>query len=208
MHGPGELEVTSPGEFVIGNIDSKPDDRIPMLQEITSAVVPSRISNNIMGELYSKLVVNSCINSLGAITGLKLGKLLSIKQVRKLFIEIMREAIAVADAMKIHVEPGGGGKLDYYKFLQNSGTVSNWIRHLTIKIIAFKYRRIKSSSLQSLERGLPTEVDFLNGYICQKGREHRVRTPVNDTIVTVIKDIESRKLKIGLENLQLFQNCK
>src|SRR5271157_5333292 len=48
MHGPGEIEVTSPGEFVIGNIDHRPDPRLPLLQEMLSAVVPTRISGNIM----------------------------------------------------------------------------------------------------------------------------------------------------------------
>ncbi|NQU15243.1 MAG: hypothetical protein HQ561_13910 [Desulfobacteraceae bacterium] len=29
-----------------------------------------------------------------------------------------------------------------------------------------------SSSLQSLERGRRTEIDFLNGYICDNGKTH------------------------------------
>jgi 2-dehydropantoate 2-reductase len=51
MHGPAQIEVTSPGEFVIGNIDHLADRRLPLVQEMLSAVVPTRISDNIMGEL-------------------------------------------------------------------------------------------------------------------------------------------------------------
>jgi 2-dehydropantoate 2-reductase len=201
MHGPGELEVTSGGEFVIGNLDGKPDPRLPLLKDMLDAVVPTRISSNIMGELYSKLIINSCINSLGVIAGLRLGKLLANGRVRRVFVNIMREAMAVAAAMKITVEPGGGGKLDYYRFLDNPSFIGDLWRHLMIRIIGFKYRRLKSSSLQSLERGRLTEVDYLNGYICDKGREHHVPTPVNDKILLMIKQIEAGTRTITLENL-------
>ncbi|MEW6348841.1 MAG: 2-dehydropantoate 2-reductase [Thermodesulfobacteriota bacterium] len=201
MHGPGELEMTSEGEFVVGNIDHKPDSRLPRIQEMLSAVVPTRISENIMGELYSKLIVNSCINSLGAITGLPLGKLLAIRKARNLFIRIMEEAIHVADAMGLRVEPGGGGKLDFYRFLGSTSLSARFKQHVTIRAIGFKYRRIRSSSLQSLERGRKTEVDFLNGYITHMGRVHGIPTPVNDALVTIIKEIESGSRPISPQNL-------
>jgi 2-dehydropantoate 2-reductase len=201
MHGPAQIEVTSPGQFVIGNIDHRPDQRLPLVQEMLSAVVPTRISNNIMGELYSKLIINSCINSLGVMTGMNLGKLLAQRKIRKIFSALMREAMAVAAAMGIKVEPAGGGKLDYYRFLDGSSFTSNLKRNLLIRIIGFKYRRIRSSSLQSLERGRRTEIDYLNGYICDRGREHGVPTPVNDAVVTMIRQIEAGTRAISLENL-------
>ena len=138
MHGPAQIEVTSPGEFVIGNIDHRPDQRLPLVQEMLSAVVPTRISNNIMGELYSKLIINSCINSLGVITGMNLGKLLAERKIRKVFTALMQEAMAVAAAMGIKVEPAGGGKLDYYRFLDGSSFTSNLKRNLLIRIIGFR----------------------------------------------------------------------
>jgi 2-dehydropantoate 2-reductase len=58
--------------------------------------------------------------------------------------------------------------------------------------------------LQSLERGNKTEIDFLNGYIVQKGFEFGVQTPVNSKIVQMIKEIESGKRKIGLINFEEF----
>jgi 2-dehydropantoate 2-reductase len=201
MHGPGELEVTSEGEFVIGSLDGRPDNRLALLKQMLDDVVPTRVSSNIMGELYSKLIINSCINSLGVIAGLRLGELLAHGTVRRVFVQIMREAMAVAEAMKITVEPGGGGKLDYYRFLADRSFLGDLWRHLLIRIIGFKYRRIRSSSLQSLERGRVTEVDFLNGYICDRGKEYGVPTPVNDSVVAMIKQIEAGTRKIALENL-------
>lgn len=201
MVGPGELEITSTGEFVLGNIDHRPDDRLLPLKDMLDDVVPTRISFNIMGELYSKLIVNSCINSLGVIAGLPLGQLLASRKVRNVFIGLMRESMAVADALGIKVEPGGGGKLDYYRFLAGNGLLAHGRRHLIIRLIGRKYRRIRSSSLQSLERGRPTEVDYLNGYVVSRGREKGVPTPLHEAVVSMIKDIEAGRRTLTLANL-------
>jgi 2-dehydropantoate 2-reductase len=207
MHGPTELEVTSEGEFVIGNVDGRRDDRLPRLKQMLDHVVPTRISDNIMGELYSKLIINSCINSLGVITGQRLGELLADAGVRQIFVGLMREAMAVAKALGVKVEPGGGGKLDYYSFLASTSFLARLRRHLTIRLIGFKYRRIRSSSLQSLERGRKTEIDYLNGYVCDRGREQGVPTPLNQAVVTMVKEIEDQVRKITPKNLndRLFE---
>ena len=116
QHGLGELEITSKGEFIIGNIDGRPDTRLEPIRELLSVVYPTRISANIIGELYAKLIINACINSLGVVGGVTLGKLLADRKTRAVFILLMREAMAVAAAMNIRVAPAGGGKLDYYSF--------------------------------------------------------------------------------------------
>jgi len=201
-NGPAELEITSGGEFVIGNIDHNPDERLAPIQQILQTVYPTRITNNIMGELYSKLIINSCINSLGVIGGVRLGRLLANKKVRRIFIELMREAMAVAAAMEIKVEPAGAGKLDFYKLLEGKTWLANLNRHLTIRIIGLKYRRIKSSSLQSIERGRRTEIDFLNGYLCDRGREHGVPTPINDAVCDMVRKIENGNRQMSLGNIE------
>ena len=202
ISGQGELEVTSEGEFVIGNIDNKPDDRLGFIQQLLNHVCPTRISNNIIGELYSKLIINSCINSLGVLGGVRLGQLLADKNTRKVFITLMREAMAVANAMNINVEPAGGGKLDYYAFLYGNGLLADMKRHLTIRMLGFKYRRIKSSSLQSLERGHRTEIDFLNGYICDYGRKYNVPTPVNNAVRKMVLEIEDGQRQMSMDNIK------
>jgi len=153
------------------------------------AVLPVEISGNIMGSLYSKLIINSCITSLGAVCGLYLGEMLAVKKIRKIFVEVMREAIAVADAMRISVEVYAG-KIDYYKLLSGAGLFDHLRRHMMIRLVGFKYRRLKSSMLQSLERGKPTEIDYLNGYISDNGAKYGIPTPVNDMIISIVKDIE------------------
>ncbi|MFC1835446.1 ketopantoate reductase family protein [Thermodesulfobacteriota bacterium] len=201
MHGPAELEMTSTGEFVIGSINGQSDQRLSTVQEMLATTAPTRVSDNIIGELFSKLMVNSAITSLGAVTGETLGDMLARRKMRNLFIGLIREALAVAAAKGIKVEPAAAGKLDYYDFIAGDGLLSRLRRHLVVRVIGFKYRRLRSSSLQSLERGRPTEIDYLNGYICNAAREAGLPTPLNDAVVKMIKEIEAGERTISPRNM-------
>lgn len=201
MLAPGELEMTSTGEFVIGALDPKVSPQLVAIQDILSEIVPVEISEDIIASLYSKLIINSCITSLGAICGLYLGEMLSRKYIRNVFIQIMEEAVIVADVLNLKLPPYAN-KIDYYKFLGKEGWWANFKRHLLIRIIGYKFRRLKSSSLQSLERGKPTEIDFLNGYIISEAERFEIQTPVNKKIVALIKAIEKGERPISEKNFE------
>lgn len=191
----GTLNMTSQGEFVIGGSDID----LTELQQIFSSFISTRISANIVNELYSKMIVNACITSMGVISGLGLGVMLKKRKARNIFIAIMKEAMQVANAMDLVVPPFAE-KLDYYAFIKGNSIFAKLKRHLLIRIIGFKYRRLKSSSLSSLKRGKPTEIDYFNGYIAAKGAELNVATPLNILIVSMVKQIEQKKLKSIPEN--------
>ncbi len=199
--GPGTVRVTVNGEFVLGNIDEKPDDNLPHVQRMLNTVAPARISENIIGELYSKLIINSCITSLGVIVGEDLGTMMANKKVRRLFVILLREAMAVAEALKIKVAPVLGGKFDYYRFLSGGGFISELKRHTVMRSMGLKYRGVRSSTLRFVEQGRKTEVDYLNGYIVEKGKMKGINTPFNAAVVDMIKKIEEDKRNISRDNL-------
>ncbi len=201
LHGPAEVEMASNGEFVLGRIDGREDQRLGPIAGLLSAVVTTRTSEDILGELYSKLIINSCITSLGAVCGLRLGQMLARRDARRMFLAIMREALSVAEAMELIVPPGGGGRLDYYRLLDGDGLLDDLRRNLLLRLVGLKYRRLKSSMLQSLERGRPSEIDYLSGYIVHKGRELHVPTPVNAMVVSMVKRIEAGEASIEPGNL-------
>jgi len=198
----GNMFMSSRGDFIIGYTDRNSDDHLKSISKILSTVVPVKISDNINGHLYSKLIINSCITSLGAMCGLYLGEMLLIKKARNIFIEIIREAVAVSEKMDIRLEVFGG-KLNFSKFIEKDNLIAEVKRHVTLGIIGFKYRKLKSSSLQSLRRGRATEVDYLNGYIVRNADKYGVSVPVNQAIVRTIHEIESGSLRISPENFNV-----
>jgi 2-dehydropantoate 2-reductase len=199
MESPGRLVMTSTGDFILGYPGREPDSFLVDIASVMSSVVPAKVTGNIMGHLYAKLIINSCITSLGAICGLDLGEMLSARKVRRIFIEIIREAVETAEKMQIKIEIFGG-KLDFRKFIQGDSFLDDFRRHMLIRIIGFKYRKLKSSSLQSLERGKMTEVNYFNGYIMKNGNLHNVPVPVNTAIVNMIHEIEVRKRSVSVNN--------
>ena len=199
MEAQGVLNMTSTGDFILGYPGREPDEFLLTLSEALSSIVPAKTTANIIGHKYSKLIINSCITSLGALCGLYLGKMLSIAKIRKISIEIIREAVLLADKMNIRIEIFGG-KLDFKKFIRGETRYLELKRHLLIRIIGFKYRKLKSSSLQSLERGKLTEIDYLNGYIVKNSLKYGFNAPVNSAIVNMIHEIEAGKREITVDN--------
>jgi 2-dehydropantoate 2-reductase len=199
LHAPGEVEMTSTGEFVIGTLGGSPHPRLGALQTMLSTIVPTTVSENMIGHLYSKLIINSCITTLGVLCGQTLGEMLRMRRAREIFIRIIEEAVAVAQACGIRIEPYAG-KLDYTRFIRGRGLAADLRRHGFIRLMGFKYRRLKSSSLQSVRRGRKSEIDYLNGFIAEKGRRHAVPTPLNEALVRMVHEIEGGEREITPEN--------
>lgn len=206
MLGHGRLEITSDGEFIIGELDGQITHRLLVIKSILEKIFETKISANIYGALWTKLIINSCITTLGAITGMYLGEMLRKKSARTVFLQVLTEAVHVAKAARIKLEKIGG-RIDPYRLALAPGELANDFsfsllkKHVIIRLIGLKYKRLKSSSLQSLERGKPTEIDALNGFIVRKAHQFNVAVPVNQKLVAMLKDIEVGKLKIDPENL-------
>ena len=200
MKGPGELEMTSTGEFVIGLPDKSRPALLEELRKALSAVVPAKISDDIYAELYSKLIVNACITALGAVCGLRLGEMMQRNDARRIFLGVISEGVRAAEAAGLRIPPYGG-KLDYHKLMQGDGVLDRLRRHLTIRIVGLKYSQLKSSSLQSLERGRPTEIQYFNGYIVRKGAEFGIVCPINARLTEMVEEIEQKKRQITTDNL-------
>ncbi len=199
MHGPAEMELTSEGELVIGCRSAAGQARLGAVSDLLTAAFPVKISTDILADLYSKLIINSCITTLGAISGRTLGWMLARRSYRTVFIDIMREGMAAARAAGIKVPPYAG-RLDYDAFLRGDGALDGIRRHLFIRMMGVKYRRLKSSSLQSLERGRRTEVDSFNGYIVKTARAHGLSAPLNEKLVRMVHEIEAGTRLISPSN--------
>ena len=65
-------------------------------------------------------------------------------------------------------------------------------------------RTAKASMLQDLEKGKPTEVRMINGYVCQTGDKYGIETPFNDKVVEIVTKIEKGELPLSMDNVNLF----
>lgn len=127
----------------------------------------TRLSNDINKELWNKLVVNCTINPLTALLRVRNYEIAvdSLKTVR---YEIVKECVEVGKAEGINFPADLQKRIDK--------EISNYTNF--------------SSMCQDIMKGNRTEIDFLNGKIVELGRKHHIPTPVNETLVCLIKFLE------------------
>lgn len=196
----GIAVMSSGGDMSIGKLNGSDDPRLDNLQYMLSFIAPTHVVTNINEHIFSKLIINSCVTTLGAISGLKIGALITDKNMRNIFIKILHEGITIANALKLEI-PEFAGRLNYYKFLRGNSLFHRIRKHLFIRMFGIKYRKVKSSGLQSLERGEKTEIEFLNGYLLKKGKELGIDLPINKRLVELLIEIENHQRKISPKNL-------
>jgi len=199
LEGPGRSVQTGPGHFIIGPWPKPhPRDEPAAFKQVAQLLAPAgpvRASANMLGTKWSKLLVNSCMTSLGVLTGQELGVLLRERAAQDAFLRIVEEGHAAGEADGVRFEEVAGFRPGLF-----AARIPG--RRLLLSVVARRYRRHRSSSLQSLERGQKTEVDYLNGHIAATARRHGLAAPVNAAIVEVVHRIESGKAAPGMEHLQ------
>jgi 2-dehydropantoate 2-reductase len=81
-------------------------------------------------------------------------------------------------------------------------------RGMAGRIVAKKYRRIVtewplwSSTLQSILRGRPAEIDYLNGEIVELGKRCGEATPLNTKIVELVHRVERTGQFLSAEEIR------
>ena len=167
MAGPGHLKHHGRGELVI---DDAPQGQA-IVDAFARAGVPVQLSDNVRGALWAKLIVNCAYNALSAVTQKPYGKLVEVDGVPELMAEVVDECLRVAQADGVNVP----------------GDAHEATRHIA-QTMAGQY----SSTAQDVARGKPNEIDYLNGYVVRRGRVHGIATPINQTLLTLVKLVEKR----------------
>lgn len=200
MHAPGDVERTSEGALHVGELDGQSGPRVQRLAGTLEAVTPVVSSDNIRGALWSKLAINCMITSGGAVTGETLGAMLQREDARRTFLCIYREVLDTAGACGIRLERiAANPRLLYLP--AGAGALHRGLKDVFVRFIGRRYGALKSSSLQSLERGRKTEVDYLNGYVVARAEEAGVPVPLNRALVAMIKEIEAGDRRLSTENV-------
>jgi len=169
---PGTVKHVGRGDLVIGP-QNPTTERIAALFE--RAKVPCRISDNIEGELWTKLTWNCALNVISALGRAKYGQIAANEDARKLVAEIVDEVLAVARAANIH-PPG---------LEDPKAALAGALK------VAAQMSEALSSTAQDMQRHKRTEIDSLNGYISRRGSALGVPTPVNQALYTLIKLAET-----------------
>jgi len=164
----GRVKHLARGDLIIG----PPSERTTYLADLfVRAGIPCRVSDNIEGELWLKLLRNCALNAISALGHVRYGQIVQSDDAKKLMEQIVDEVLDVARATRV-VLPGVGDR--------ESGMAA-------AMELATQMADAFSSTAQDLNRGRPTEIDALNGYISRRGAELNIPVPVNHALFTLVK---------------------
>jgi 2-dehydropantoate 2-reductase len=169
---PGTIKHVGRGDLVIGPRNVRTERLVSLLEP---AGLPCRISDNIEGELWTKLTWNCALNAISALGRAKYGQIAASEDARKVVAEIVDEVLAVARAANIH-PPG---------LEDPKAALAGAMK------VAAQMSEALSSTAQDMLRNKRTEIDSLNGYISRRGAQLGVPTPVNHALYTLVKLAES-----------------
>jgi 2-dehydropantoate 2-reductase len=193
MKGPGHGSATrKERRLVIGELDGRITTRLEEIGAVLSQSVHTDLSDNIWRELWSKLVRNTEVNAISVIGGLGMGQIVTDPTARRLAIALGMETVKVALKLGIELDPTElDGPPEAYLEPFGSPAVDGLEDHFRKMFEA--YPQVKTSMLQDVEKGRPTEIDYMNGHVVKKGGELGIPTPLSAEMVRLVKDVEHGK---------------
>jgi 2-dehydropantoate 2-reductase len=161
--GPGAVRLGGSGPTYVAE-HPRLEAHLGRLRQAGFAV---EVEEDLAAVQWGKLAVNAGINPLTALLRVANGALVEDDHARAILGEAAREAASVATAL--------GVRLPY----RDAGAQAEEVARRTAAN--------RSSMLQDILRGAPTEIDAINGAVAEAGERLRVPTVVNRTLWRLVR---------------------
>ena len=189
--------------FRIGELDGRDSERARRIAEIVSLVERAEVTTNLWGERWAKLAVNCMANPIAGLTGYGSAAVRRRPDTRPLCIRLAAEVIEVGRALGHDLEPVWG--IAPHRFLDAVAGRDRAALEAELIAGAAVLGEGRPSFLQDVLRGRRTEIDDLNGYVVDRGREVDVPTPCNAAVVEVFHSFAVGELRPDPANLRRIE---
>jgi 2-dehydropantoate 2-reductase len=180
---PGEVLLTAPGPLYVGPTDSA-DPAVAALSE----ALPTTAVGDLVGMQWSKLVVNQ-VNALPAVTGLSVQEVVADVGLRRLLTRSLQETVRTGHAAGIRF-----GRMSGLSdpVLRAVAAVPPGLAQALPRLMARRMGSVPNpgSTLQSIRRGQPTEIDYLNGAVAAASARLGRIAPVNAALTELVHEVE------------------
>lgn len=164
---PGNPRITRLDPLTVGEFDGSESPRTRWLaDQLTRGGMPTDITDNIEGVLWSKFITNCCVNAPSAITGLRMGEVSRLPGLSALRWAVVEECMTVVKAKGI--------------VLPNSDPASPLKPHTWRKFT-------KPSMLQMMDAQRPIEIEALNAHLCREAKALGIDVPLNRALTALAR---------------------
>jgi 2-dehydropantoate 2-reductase len=214
LYEPGAIRRTMPKDGKVptleaGEVHGRITPRIERLAEILSSVDLARATPNLWGVRWSKLCVNGMRNGVSAATGLGGNARDRHDRIRRVVVKLAGEAVKVGRALGLDLEPIA--KIDPDLWVRACDNEPGAVQELDALILAGTSGAARSdlqrpSMAQDIAKGRRTEIDYMNGYIAEKGEAAGVSAPTHAALTRIVREVERGRLEARPENLFALTN--
>jgi len=170
---------------------------------LLSKAFTTEVSDNIIGDRWTKLLITVSFTGVGTTAGLTYGGVIDNEAARKVALTVITETydVGIKAGVKFADLMGVSPSIVLVRNREDFDKASK-----LLEIGFANHRATKPSMWQDIEKGRKTEVDFVNGYVVRKGKEVGLKTPANELVTKVVKEIEEGRKKPLLANLSEFDS--
>src|SRR5688572_8009290 len=190
--------------FRIGEVHGSITERVQELVQLFSAIDSAKPTRNLWGERWTKLTQNSMRNGVSAATGLTGSQCDSNTVLRRFAIQLGGESIKVGRALGFELEKMG--KLNPDRLVQASDGNADALAEIEELMMTRQKANPRASiqrpsMAQDMQKGRRTEIQFMNGFIAEKGKLVGIPTPAHQKLTEVVTKVERGELPQSPANL-------
>jgi len=209
LYAPGRIKRTVPvgGErhtvFRVGEAHGRMTRRVEEVAELLRSVDSAKVTANLWGERWSKLVINSMRNGLSAATGLYGNQRDRAEEPRWLSIRLGGQAVRVGQALGFQLEKMAG--MDAETLARAGEGHRDAAAEITDILIEGTNRRSddqRPSMAQDIAKGRRTETDFINGFVAARGADIGVPAPLHARVNELVHRVERGELRADPDNIR------
>jgi 2-dehydropantoate 2-reductase len=192
---PGHVRTSTRGHLYLGHPHGKKTHQLERLNALLDSVIPSEISDNILGVLWSKLTY-TCLGYFGSLADAALTTSCATDAERRVLVDFFAEVVSVGKAAGVRFIP-----LAEYDPLDFHPSQSFEKRLAAINEMAKGWNPAdRKGPLRQLQKGIKTEVDYTLGHVVREGEKLRIPTPLCRTLLDMIHALENGKRKLSQGN--------
>ena len=209
LYDVGKIRRTMPKDgkvasLQVGEVHGRITPRITELVDMLQSVDKAETTSNLWGVRWSKLCVNGMRNGVSAATGLGGNERDRHGRIRRVVIKLAGEAVNVGRALGLDLEKVAGIDPDLYAKAADNDPKA--LADLEEKMIASTMGGARSdlqrpSMAQDIAKGRRTEIDYMNGYIAEKGAGVGCLAPTHAALTKIVQQVERNQLPARPENL-------
>lgn len=199
--GPGHVVYTGRGDLALGELDGAMTARLQELQHAFTSFLPTTVSTNILGMIWSKIALGSMWFAT-ALVDEDVPVTFQRQEYRPLFRHLAAEVVQVAEASGVCCEPIGG--MDMTAFVAGRASADTVARGWRALVQSWRQYESKRTGVwrDIAVRHRRSEVPSILGPVIERGVTENVATPLLERLELAISELEDGSRQFGWQNLE------